>query len=171
MVKHKGEDKDNLRQYICTSSTFSNNTVCLTNSKIVYCLVCLFLLLFVCSLFAFYLFVVFSFLWRLGLLLFFVCLFFCFLVSSFFPFFQSVFLCLLFFGGVWGGGTIGRFSFVFFTSVLCRPTTPLFSLVLFLLFLVYLLVYFYFYFIFLLLFLLSLLVSLFTFFSSFLGFV
>ena len=45
VVKHTGEDKDNFTRYICRCAQHFpiNNTLCLTNSKTVYCLVFFFL--------------------------------------------------------------------------------------------------------------------------------
>ena len=106
---------------VCVCVCASNNTICLTNSKIVYCLVCLFLF---CSLFAFFFVFFFSsvFFFFFSDFLVFFCGLFCF-VSSFSP------LCPPCFRGRGsrGGGGEGRgwsFSLVFSTSVECRPMTP-----------------------------------------------
>ena len=120
-------------------STFpSNNTLCLTNSKTVYCLVCLFscccccccsfvlfsfffcfLFFFFCLLLFCFVFLFFSDFLGLGFCLFcLVCL-----ASSFFPpFFQRLLLCFL--GG--RGGLVG--CFVFSNSVAYRSMIPLLSL-------------------------------------------
>jgi len=157
VVKHTGEDKDNFTRYICRCAQHFpiNNTLCLTNSKTVYCLVffsCHFLVRLLFYFFYFFI-LLFQLLW--------VVVLFCLVGFFFFPPFSPTF-----FEGVggWGRSGLGGWRglvvcFVFSTSVECRPMTPLLFLpflsyclacILFCLFVLYLLVCF-----FLLLFLLS----------------